>query len=113
MNNIVEWKANLDNPIYLFSSNGDVKNTKTVKLVSDSSTNEYIRATIINKNNGKNTIMIHQIIAKFFVDNPKNFNFIKHIVGIKYKNLEKYRRMLKYFFVFLVFLIYNENDLKI
>ena len=39
MNNIVEWKANPDYPIYLFSSNGDVKNTKTGKLVSGSSTN--------------------------------------------------------------------------
>jgi hypothetical protein len=86
MNNIVEWKTNPDYPIYLFSSNGDIKNTKTGKLVPGSSTNGYRVNNLINKNNIKNNVMTHRIIATIFVDNPQNFNFIKHIDNNKLNN---------------------------
>ena len=86
MNNIVKWLTYTNFPKYLFSSNGDIKNTNTGKLVIGSSTNGYHRVNLKNKDNIKYTLMTHRIIAEIFIDNPLNFNFIKHIDNNKLNN---------------------------
>jgi len=82
----IEWRTHPKFPNYLFSSNGDIKNIVTKKLVTGSSKEGYNKKNIFNKNNLSQTLMTHRIIAEIFVDNPNNYKFIKHIDNDKLNN---------------------------
>lgn len=97
------WKDIEDFPNYQVSNFGRIKSkertvilengrTKVVKskilkpcLRTLGKNGNYYRITLYNNKNPK-TINIHRIVAKSFVENPKNYNIINHIDGNKFNN---------------------------
>ena len=72
--------------IYTISDTGEVRNTKTNKILKGTyKRNEYhtVQLTI----NGKvKSVMTHRLVANAFLDNPNNLPIVHHIDGNKHNN---------------------------
>lgn len=72
--------------IYTISDTGEVRNTKTNKILKGTyKRNEYhtVQLTI----NGKvKSVMTHRLVANAFLDNPNNLPVVHHIDGNKHNN---------------------------
>lgn len=72
---------------YTVSSEGKVYNTKTGRELKGSITPEgYKNIQLSVKSSGKEgkklkCILLHKLVAKYFVDNPNNATYVKHING--------------------------------
>ena len=64
---------------YLLFANGNILNCDTNKWVNGTKTeNGYIRVCL-SKNNNQKKFLLHQLIAKAFIPNPENKEFVDHI----------------------------------
>ncbi len=75
------WKTIDDNPNYMISSEGRVKNIKTNKLLKGNLLAGYKRVHLPNKK-----VFIHSLVAQAFISNPENKPCIDHINGVRTDN---------------------------
>lgn len=77
-------------PNYQISNLGNVKNKKTDKILSKrKSNNGYLRVNVrtgLIKYEKPHTIMIHKLVAEYFVPKIKGKNYVNHIDGNKENN---------------------------
>ena len=74
-------------PNYLITSDGQVINSDTGKILKyDINSCNYKRVTL--SKNGKTTRMfVHRLVAQHFIDNPFGYNQVNHIDGDKQNNI--------------------------
>lgn len=78
--------------LYQISNFGNVRNTKTNKLLKQEKTSKnYLRVTL-RKNNKPKHFQVHRLVAIAFIENPYNFPCVNHIdengLNNHIKNLE-------------------------
>ena len=86
------WKT-IDNTYYEVNENGEVRNVKSLKLLSQRKDKYgYYRVSIRNFGGKQKTYMIHRLVAKYFVKNPYLFNVVNHkdgnTINNNFNNLE-------------------------
>ena len=86
------WKSIKDWEWYLVDEYGNVKNSRTNKLIiGDKNNMGYGRVCLYNGNNHKRFFR-HRLVAEYFVPNPDNLPEVNHKDGDKdncyFKNLE-------------------------
>ena len=76
---------------YKISNHGNVYTCQLNKIMAYNK-NDYLRVKLFDSNNKAKTHIVHVIVAKHFIKNPKNLSTINHIDHNKhnphYKNLE-------------------------
>lgn len=76
----MEWK--IYDHIYSISENGDVRNDRTLKILSpEIHYKGYLRVTLHKKRK-----FIHRLVAILYVSNPDNKPQVNHLDGIKANN---------------------------
>jgi hypothetical protein len=70
--------------LYEVSSNGNIRNKKTSKILSNKS-NSYVTVSLF-KNKICKRFTAHRIVAEAFIKNPLNKKEVNHINGIKNDN---------------------------
>lgn len=71
---------------YGVNEKGEVKNLKTGRLLKCyHQPNGYVMACLC-KDNKKKSFLVHRLVAKYFLSNPKNFKEIDHIDRNPYNN---------------------------
>lgn len=83
---MVEWKTITDQPTYEVSDNGDVRNSITGKCLKPRGAGGYLQVTLCDED-GHHQKTIHRLVAKEFVENPRNCNQVNHIDGDKKNNV--------------------------
>lgn len=78
--------------LYEVSNYGQVRNTRTGKILSGVNTNGYIRVRLYNKDGKPNKYYVHRLVAEAFILNPNNYPIVNHKDENKsnnyYENLE-------------------------
>ena len=86
------WKPIKDWEWYLVDEYGNVKNTRTNKLIIGDKNNMGYRRVCLYNGNNHQRFFRHRLVAEYFIPNPDNFPEVNHIDGNKdncyYKNLE-------------------------
>ena len=72
--------------LYQISNFGNVKRLKTGKLKKPEITNKGYYMVDLYKNNVRKKFTIHRLIAKAFIDNPRNKKIVNHKDGNKLNN---------------------------
>jgi hypothetical protein len=67
-----------DYPNYSVSNCGEVKNIKTQKMLKPGYTKNYYYVSLINEDGHKN-MKLHRLVAKCFIENPNDHEFVDHI----------------------------------
>jgi NUMOD4 motif len=85
------WKEIKNFPSYKISNRCRVQNIETGRLIKQSiKTTKYgdkYKVVMLRKKSGKETTaMMHRLMADHFVDNPNEYEYIKHIDGDRYNN---------------------------
>jgi hypothetical protein len=74
------WKEILECPNYHISNFGRVRNLKSMKILTPTICSDFghsqIRITIKGR---KHTELIHRLVARYFIPNPKNLPIVNHI----------------------------------
>ena len=82
------WEK-IENTNYSVSSNGDIRNDKSGRILKQTLNNRYLKVSLGRKNGGTT---VHRIVAKYFCKNPNNYDCVNHIDGNptnnNYLNLE-------------------------
>lgn len=77
--------------LYLVSTKGNVHSIRRNRTIGSITTNGY-KSVVLCKKGIKNTFLIHRLVAKTFIPNPKNKPEVNHKDGNKlnndYSNLE-------------------------
>lgn len=77
--------------LYEVSNHGRVKRLRDCKLIKYKPTDKY-RFVVLENSIKNKTFTVHRLVAKVFIDNPKNLPFVNHKNFDKsdnyYKNLE-------------------------
>ena len=82
----VEW-ADIDGfTSYSVSSNGDIRNKKSGKILRQHDRGNGYKSVLLYNESGNHRISTHRIVAGAFVPNPENRPQINHIDGDKYNN---------------------------
>lgn len=80
----MEWKIIKERPNYSVSTNGDIRNNKTGRILKlYLGTSGYLQVML-----GRKTVpmYVHRIVAKAFINNPHNYPQVDHINGDKTDN---------------------------
>lgn len=80
----MEWKIIEERLNYSVSTNGDIRNNKTGRILKlHLGTSGYLQVML-----GRKTVpmYVHRIVAKVFLDNPNNYPQVDHINGDKTDN---------------------------
>lgn len=81
------WKPYPDNPKYLVSNYGRVKNKNGNILTPAISKKGYLHVCLYYNNRyDKKTIRIHRLVAETFIPNPNNYKEVNHINSIRTDN---------------------------
>jgi hypothetical protein len=80
------WKPIEENPNYLISNLGNVKNSKTNKILAIQKYSLYSTISFQNSNKKRISVLIHRLVAKAFIPNPENKLTVNHINKDKYDN---------------------------
>ena len=75
----VQWKqVILDNKVtkYEISNNGEVRNGKTMKLLSIRIIPSGYKRTTLYINNKQRSILVHRLVAQGFVSKPENSKYV-------------------------------------
>ncbi|SFU58013.1 helix-turn-helix domain-containing protein [Butyrivibrio sp. INlla21] len=73
---------------FLISSNGEIKNKKTKKIIKQFTTRKgyKIVATTLGHTTDKLTLRVHRAVAETFISNPRNLPVVNHLDGNKSNN---------------------------
>lgn len=80
----MDWKVIQERPNYSVSSNGEIRNDKTGRILKlHLGTSGYYQVMM-----GRKTVplYVHRLVAKAFIDNPNNHPQVDHINGDKTDN---------------------------
>ena len=78
------WKQYKDTN-YSISTNGEVKNNLTGKILSQSIQQGYKHVTLLI-NNKQKRCRVHRLVAETFINNPENKPYVNHIDGDRANN---------------------------
>lgn len=78
------WKQYL-NTNYSVSDDGQVKNNKTNKILSQSTQQDYKHVTL-NIDGKQKRMRVHRLVAEVFLDNPQNKPYVNHKDGNRGNN---------------------------
>lgn len=70
---------------YYIYSDGRIENRNHHPMRTFNNGNGYLYITFAS-NGYKQNLYVHRLVAKLFVNNPKNFNEVNHIDGVKTNN---------------------------
>lgn len=80
----MEWKIISDKPNYSVSTNGDIKNNKTGRILKlHLGTSGYLQVMLGRKTT---PLYVHRLVAKAFIDNPAKLPQVDHKNGNKTDN---------------------------
>lgn len=83
------WKKIIDNEIetnYSVSDNGEVRNDKTNKILSQRTQQGYKHVTLtINKK--PKSFRVHRLVAIAYIPNPENKPYVNHLDGCRSNNI--------------------------
>ena len=80
----MEWKIISDKPSYSVSTNGDIKNNKTGRILKlHLGTSGYLQVMLGRKTT---PLYVHRLVAKTFIDNPTKLPQVDHKNGDKTDN---------------------------
>ena len=82
---MTEWRKISDCPTYEVSEYGEIRNSNTGRHLKPRQANGYLQVTLCDSN-GHHQKTIHRIVAKEFIDNPRNCDQVNHIDGDKWNN---------------------------
>ena len=83
----MQWKVIDERPRYLVNENGEVKNSKTGRILKARvGTAGYEQIMLGRKTS---PLYVHRLVAKAFIPNPNNLPQVDHINGIKTDNRVK------------------------
>lgn len=85
---IIMWKKIIDNNIetnYSVSDNGEIKNDKSGKLLSQRTQQGYKHVTLIIDKKSK-SFRVHRLVAIAYIPNPDNKPYVNHIDGCRSNN---------------------------
>lgn len=80
-----KWKKCQDAPNYFVSSKGLLKNKRGKILKTNKKCNRYCMTSLTTDRIPK-TFLVHRLVAKAFIPNPKNLPFVNHLTGDKKDN---------------------------
>ena len=72
--------------IYEINELGQVKNIKTGKILKSYQEKRGYRFVVLQRKGKRQTKGVHNLIAQYFIDNPKNCEEVNHKNGIKSDN---------------------------
>ena len=78
------WKQYLDT-YYSISNDGQVRNDKTNKILSQSTQQDYKHVTL-NINGKAKRMKVHRLVAQTFLENPENKPYVNHKDGNRSNN---------------------------
>lgn len=83
-----EWRTIEDYPDYEVSDDGQVKSFKNGKeriLKGCDNGDGHLRVNL-NRNGKQKSFLIHRLMAKEFIPNPRGYPFVRHLNDIPYDN---------------------------
>ena len=83
---MVEWRTICEYPDYSVSNCGDVRNERTGKVLKNRTVRNGYQIVTLCDDGGHHPCSVHRLVAKEFVENPRNCNTVNHIDGDKSNN---------------------------
>lgn len=83
MAKITIWKDTTYSELHQVSSDGQVRNKKTMRILKPAERNGYFFVQL--KNRGR-SLNIHRLVAEAFLPNPRGVGFVNHKNGLKNDN---------------------------
>lgn len=80
------WYELKEDNKYLINKNGDIKNTKTNKILTPGKTTNGYYTVSLSNNGKRKSYYIHRLVANNFINNPNNYKEINHKDGNKQNN---------------------------
>lgn len=84
-----EWKKIIINDIetnYSVSTDGDIRNDNTNKILKQRTCNEYKKVSISLGHGNMKNLNVHRLVAIAFIPNPDNKEIVNHKDGVRYHN---------------------------
>lgn len=72
--------------IYSISSDGEVRNDKTGRILKQRDSNEYKRVNLSLGHGDMKNFNVHRLVAQAFIPNPDNKEIVNHKDGVRYHN---------------------------
>lgn len=72
--------------IYSVSSDGQVRNDNTGRILKQTDSNEYKRVSLSMGHGNMKNFNVHRLVAQAFIPNPDNKKIVNHIDGVRYHN---------------------------
>lgn len=82
---MANWKPISESPAYEVSDRGDVRNSKTGRILKPVRTNGYSQVVLCDAD-GQHRRSVHRLVAAEFIDNPHGYPVINHIDGNRTNN---------------------------
>lgn len=86
---MIQWKkiiVNNQDTIYSVSSDGQVRNDNTGRILKQRSSNEYKKVSLSMGSGVMKNFCVHRLVAEAFLENPENKEIVNHIDGVRYNN---------------------------
>ena len=86
---MIQWKKIVidgEETIYSVSSDGQVRNDKTQRVLKQRSDNEYKVVALSLGHGYMKNCRVHRLVAQAFIENPECKEYVNHKDGIRYHN---------------------------